>query len=451
MALAVLAASACAAKKTVTPLPNESATRFQEFVEPDIPQAFSGYPAAVASQRRGWRSLQAADFREAEREFQQALKDAPDFYPAETGLGYLELARRNAKGALAHFEKALLANARYTSALVGGGQAFLALGRDKDALFAFQSALAVDPALPDVRRRVDVLQFRGVEQQLASARLAAKEGRLDEAARAYERAIAASPDSAFLYRERADVEIKRNDTDAALADLQKAVSLDSSDTAAMVKIGDLLSARGDFDGAARWYGEAVVIEPNEDVEAKLETAKARAEVEHLPEEYRTIGAASQVTRGDLAALIGIRLPALVQASRRKDAVVVTDVRNHWAATWILAVARAGIMDPFANHTFQPRSVVRRSDLAVAMSRLLSRLAAADPIRARSWQAARLRFSDLSATHLAYAAASTAVAAGVMETGPNNTFQPSRPVTGAEAVSAVARIEALASPSADAHK
>ena len=167
IALAIVA-GACA-QKTV-PLPNESATRFQDFVEPTIPESFRGYPAGVASERRGWRFLQAGDFREAQREFQLALKSAPEFYPAETAFGYLELARKDAKAALAHFEKALLLNGRYPPALVGGGQAFLALGRDKDALFAFQSALAVDPSLADVRRRVDALQFRGVEAQLASAR-----------------------------------------------------------------------------------------------------------------------------------------------------------------------------------------------------------------------------------------------------------------------------------------
>ena len=42
----------------------------------------------------------------------------------------------------------------------------------------------------------------------------------------------------------------------------------------------------------------------------------------------------------------------------------------------------------------------------------------------------------------------AVAAGVMDTGANSTFQPSRVVTGAEAVAAIARVEALA---ADARK
>ena len=440
LALAI-AASACA-QKTV-PLPNESATRFQDFVEPVIPEAFAVYPAAVASQRRGWRALQAGDFRDAEREFQLALKVAAQFYPAETGMGYLELARKDPKAALSHFEKALLANGRDASALVGGGQAFLALGRDKDALFAFQSAIAVDPSLGDIRRRVDVLQFRGVERQLAAARQAVRDGKLDDAAREYDSAIAASPDSGFLYRELAGVDVKRGANDAALEHLQKAVALDSSDTAAMVQIGDVLSAKGDFDGAARWYGEAIVIEPSDAVEAKLDAVKARAEASHLPPEYRAIAGTAQLTRGELAALIGIRLPALVQAARKKDAVVVSDVRQHWAATWILNVTRAGIIDAFDNHTFQPRGLVRRTDLAIAMSRLLARIAVDDPIRARSWQAARMRFSDLAPTHLAYPAASMVVAAGVMETGPNNTFQPSKAVTGAEAVAAVARVEALA--------
>ena len=436
-----LVAGACA-QKTI-PLPNESATRFQDFVEPTIPALFVGYPSAVSSQTRGWRFLQAGDTRNAEREFEQALKSAPEFYPAETSLGYVELAKKDAKAALAHFEKALLANGRYVPALVGGGQAFLALGRDRDALFAFQSAVAVEPSLADVRRRVDVLQFRGVEQELSTARQAVKDGKFDEAARAYTAAIASSPDSAFLYRELADVEIRRGAGDAALVDLQKAVALDSSDTAAMVQIGDVLLARADFDGAARWYGEALVIDPSDAIEAKLDAAKARADASHLPAEYKAIETTAQLTRGELAALIGIRLPAMVQAARRKDAVVVTDVRTHWAATWIVAVARAGIIEPFDNHTFQPRGVVRRSDLAIVMSRLLARLATQDPIRGRSWQAARIKFTDLVPTHLAYPAASMTVAAGVMAAGADTTFQPSKVVTGAEALAAIARVEALA--------
>jgi hypothetical protein len=100
------------------------------------------------------------------------------------------------------------------------------------------------------------------------------------------------------------------------------------------------------------------------------------------------------------------------------------------------------MDPFDNHTFQPNAVVRRADLALAMSRLLTRLSAQDPARARAWTAARVKFADLAATHLAYPAASMSVAAGVIPAAADNKFEPARVVTGAEAVGAVARIATL---------
>ena len=101
------------------------------------------------------------------------------------------------------------------------------------------------------------------------------------------------------------------------------------------------------------------------------------------------------------------------------------------------------MELLPNHTFQPRTIVSRVDLAQAASRLLARIAASDPARAKSWQAANAKFTDLSPGHLAYPAASMTIAAGVIKPGPDNTFEPSRPVTGEEAMSAIGRIAALA--------
>jgi tetratricopeptide (TPR) repeat protein len=441
--------AACASMPATAPLPNVSATAFPEFVQPAIPQAFSRYPAAVAGVNRGWRFLEASDLSNAEREFRAALRSSTGFYPAETALGYVELANKDPRKALSHFEKALLDDPRYVSALVGGGQAFLALGRETDALFAFQSAVAVDPSLSDVRRRIEVLQFRGLEQDLSAARQAAKAGKLSDAARAYASAIASSPDSAFLYRELAGVEAQRGATDAALTSLRKALTIDPADVGSIVQVGDLLAAQGDLAGAERSYAEALSLESSPAVEAKLEGLRAKAELARLPAEYRAIDAAPEVTRGDLAALIAVRLPEIVLAARRPDGVVITDIQMHWAAPWIISVARAGFMDPFDNHTFQPTAVVRRTDLALALGRMLTRIAAQDPARGRSWSAARVRFSDLAATHLAYSAASMAVAAGTMSTGADNMFEPARAVTGAEAVQAVARIATLAGASATA--
>src|SRR5262249_56220130 len=96
--------------------------------------------------------------------------------------------------------------------------------------------------------------------------------------------------------------------------------------------------------------------------------------------------AAQITRADLAAIIGVRLAPLVQAiaERRHDDVLITDVRDNWAYAWIMAVSRAGVMETLPNHTFQPRTIVHRVDLAQAASRLRARVAAVGPARAQSW-------------------------------------------------------------------
>jgi hypothetical protein len=171
--------------------------------------------------------------------------------------------------------------------------------------------------------------------------------------------------------------------------------------------------------------------------------RSRADLARLPEEYRAIGGAAQVTRGDLAALIGVRLNALLKAAAREESVVVTDARSHWAAPWIMVVVRAGVMEPYPNHAFAPRGVVRRLDLAQAASRVLGLIAARRPAQARAWQAARPRIGDLPAGHLGYPAVAMAVGADVMPLADGAAFRPTQVVAGAEAVDVVTRLEGLA--------
>jgi tetratricopeptide (TPR) repeat protein len=438
--LVVVLASACAPK--TVPLPTVTTPKFPEFMEPTIPAAEATSPMA-ASEARAWLYLQAGDLRTAERELSIALKAAPAFFPAETAFGYVELARKDAKAALPHFDNALQQQPAYPSALVGKGEALVALGRESDAVALFDAAVAADPTLTDVKRRAEVLKFRGAERNLAAARQAARSGHADEAIRTYQAALTSSPDSPFLYRELAAVERQRGATDAALDHFRRAVALDPTDAKSLQQIGEILESRDDLELAAKAYQDALAIEPNADVESRLERMRERTELARLPAEYRAIEEATQITRGDLAALIGVRLAPLLQAKLRPDAVLLTDVRAHWAASWIMAVTRAGVMEPFANHAFQPRTVVRRIDLAQAVARLLSRIGATNSAKASAWESARVKFPDLSPGHLAYPAASAAVASGAMKTAADGSFQPSRPVTGAEAVEAIDRLAALA--------
>jgi len=438
--LLLFGAAACGPK--LSPLPTVSSPRFPDFVAPIVPMEFVNTAAADA-QARGWTYLQGGDVKSAERMFTAALKVTPAFYPAESGLGYVKLADRDPKAATTHFDRVLELHADDSAALVGRGEAQLALNQDEAALAAFEAAVAADPSLTQIAQRVEILKFRGAEQRLADARSAARAGRVDEAIRAYTAAIASSPASAFLYRELAGVERQSGDKAAALAHFKTALMLDPTDAASLTGVGDLLAEDGDVEGAEKAYADAIAIEPTPERQTKLDAVRARVELARLPAEYRAIDEAPQITRGELAALIGVRLSPLLRPASGADAEPITDVRGNWAATWILSVARAGVMEPFANHAFQPGSLVRRIDFAQAVERLLPRVAELKPGAAAAWNSSRVTFADLASSHLAYPAASSAVAAGVLATLPGGNFDPARVVTGPEAVAAIQRLAALA--------
>jgi tetratricopeptide (TPR) repeat protein len=432
---------ACAAR--TVPVPVVTAPRYADFVIPAIPAALAASPA-VAHQDLAWRFLQSGDLRNADRELSLALQAAPDFYPAEATSGWLAVAKKDPRNALTHFDRALERQNNYVSALIGKSQALVALERDGEAAASLEAALAADPAMTDLRRQIDVLKFRGAEREIAAARQAARANRLDDARRAYQNAITNSPDSAFLHRELAALERQAQDNDAALAHFRKAVDLDPSDGSSLAQIGELLESRGDLEAALKSYDSALAIEPAPALTGRRDALRARIELARMPEEYRAIESASQITRAQLAALIGIRLAPWLQTMPVADTGVITDVRGTWAETWIMAVARTAVMEPYANHTFQPSAVVHRVDLAPIASRLIVRLVSSE--QARNWQTSRVAFTDLQPGHLAYSAASTAVASGVMARTPEGAFQPSLPVTGAEASAMVERLQRLAGTS-----
>jgi tetratricopeptide (TPR) repeat protein len=439
--LAVLTLASCATRTVAPALP--SALPYPEFAYPVLPPAYSN-PGAAAQIDRGWRFLQNDDLGSAEREFAVALKQTPGLYPAQTGSAYVALARGAHEQALAGFDAALRASAAYVPALIGRGQTLLALKRDTDALAAFEAALAADASLADVRRRIDVLRFRSLQEVIEQARSAAAAGRLAEARESYQRALQASPDSVFLHRELGVLERQQGNGDQALQHFRRAVELDGADVVSLVQTAELLEERRDFEGAITAYRRAANIEPSQDLAARIARVIARANEARLPPEFASIADAPQITRGELAALIGVRLEDIVREAAPRE-VVITDAQGHWAAPWITQVARASIIDPFANHTFLPGDRITRGDLAAASSAVVRQLASSRRPDLRTvLQAPPPEIADMPKAHLSYPAVSVAVASGVMPLI-GGRFETARPVTGAEAADVIARLRTLAGP------
>ena len=429
---------ACAPK---APPAMAGAPKHPDFVFPVPPEG--ALPELTSRIDRGWAYLQMDDHRNAEREFLAALKQQPSFHPAETAMAYLLVARGDEKDAAARFDRALQADAAYLPALIGRGQVMLELDRDAEALASFEAALAKDPSLTELRSRVDVLRFRAVQDMLGRAIAAADARRWDEATAIYRQAIATSPDSAFLYRDLAGVEQRAGQTADALEHYRKAVELDANDAHSLAGVGAILDSQGDVIGALASYERARAIDAAEVPDSVIARLRGLAALAKLPPEYRAIPDGSAVTRGDVAALVGVRLePLLARAQPRQ--VIITDIRGHWAQPWIAPVVRSGTMDTLANYEFEPSRPVRRGELATTVSRLLTLIASTKPELAGRLQGVRVAIDDVGSTHLSYPAVSAAVASGVMPLA-GGRFELLRGVSGAEAIDIISRLEALARP------
>jgi tetratricopeptide (TPR) repeat protein len=437
----LVAAAACAAKMPPAP-PAAINPRYPDYVVPSVPSGV-GTPAAVERHMAGWNWLQNGDLRAAERNFAAALKQSASFYPAEVGLGYVALAHKKPKDALMHFDRAVVVNPRYAPALGGRAEALLGLGQEKEAVQSLDAALQADPSLTALRTRIDVLRFRGQQQDIENARKLAQADRFDEARTAYLAAIEASPQSPFLHRELADVERRAGRLDSALQHANTALELEPDEARTHVILGDIYEAQGELAKAADELSAAATLQPDEALRTRIDELRRRAAFDAMPPEYRGIETAPTVTRAQLAALFAVQLEPLLASARNITAIVITDTRGHWAAPYILATARAGVMEIYPNHTFQPDAIVRRVDLARAAGRVLEIIAQRNPQLAAGWRDPRRKFPDVGPGHLNYPVAALAVDSGVMATVEDGSFQLTRPVTGAEAVGAMARLAELA--------
>ena len=418
-----------------TRLPIVTDPRYPSYPFPTVPDDLAGTDAVVEHER-AWLFLQFGDLEEAERRFISVLRTSPEFDPSIAGLGFIDLAMGKVDKAVSHFDQLLARRPAYLPALLGRGEAFLLAGDVDAAVENFRAALLLSPGLLSLRRRMEELRFVSLMDEVAEARAASNDGRYIEAKAAYERLISESPNSGFLYIELAEVDHHQGDLDSALGRLERGVELDPTAVAAWILMAEIYLARDDIDRAEQALLRADTVEPREEITLLLEDLAARRRRMNLPLEFREIGESEAITRGQLAALIGLQFETLLVGAEDRITEIITDTRDHWGYQWVIAVTRAGVMDSDTNYRFQPEGEVTRAELAQVVVRLL-RLAFGETMSPSG--PGRISFSDLGPGHLSYPSASEAVDAGILEPLEENTFQPGRPLSGSDAVTALDRL------------
>jgi tetratricopeptide (TPR) repeat protein len=319
----------------------------------------------------------------------------------------------------------------------------LAQGDDAGAIAAMEQILKIDPQQTAVRARLELVRLRRLQALIDDGRRDRIARRYDAARASLNEALALAPGSGAVLHELALTERAAGALDEAETHARGAIAAEPSSADDEATLGAVLADEHKYREGAAAFAKAAALDPRANYSDRAAELRNEADRAALPPEFGDVSHAASVTRAQVAAYIGINLAGLVDKAPKHAVQVATDVRGHWAAPWILSVTQAGILDVYANHTFQPGAVVRRADLARAIAELVTLAGTARPADLTRWRAAHPSFADLPPTHLQYRTAALAVAAGAMAADADGTFQPSRPATGAELSTAVARVQQVA--------
>jgi tetratricopeptide (TPR) repeat protein len=383
---------------------------------------------------QAWRDVLAGKSDSAERAFSRLLARNPGLVAAEAGLGYARLRGGRVEAAGAAFESALERRPDHLPSLVGAATAARRLGDPEKALGLLRRAQSVDPKDALVRRRLSEVKLQVTERRVAAAKAAMEAGDPERAEEEYRRALEAAPEVGGLRVELANLVLGRGDLLGAIEVLE---TDPLADRQVLLRLAEILTEQGDHAAALDAYGRILARDPR-DAETALRASQAREAMElvRMPEEYRRIYTASRVSRADLAALISVKVTRLSRLPAG-EARVAVDISGSWAREHVIKVLAHGVMDVYPNHTFQPGAVVRRGDLAQAVSAVLDLL---------GWPAGTSSLlTDMSRSHLFHDAASRAVAAGLMDLTGSGAFEAWRPVSGREAIDVVEALVRLVGP------
>jgi tetratricopeptide (TPR) repeat protein len=412
-------AASCAPKAPAPRLPDT-----EDYVFPSAGRGELS-PAEVRKIEEAWKRVLAGDPAGA-RGFEKLLQSRPKLVPATTGLAYARLRGGRAAEASRLFQIALDERSEYLPALVGAGSAALRQG-DADAALAFyRLAQTVAPGDAVVRRRLPQIKLQVTEKRVAQARQDLERGNAEKATTEYRAALDAAPEVGGVRLELANLLLAQGDAPGAVALLEQDPV---GDRQVLLRQGEILIGMQDYARAIDVYRRLLVRDPR-DEEALRRSREVRDAQELLlmPEEYRRIATAPRLTRADLAALMDVKVAALRRVAEREPKVAI-DISGSWARDHIADVLALDIMDVYPNHTFQPGAMVRRSDVARALGRVLDLL---------RWPRAASASvpSDMSPANVAYDRVERVLGAGLMDVTPAGAFEPWRPVTGPEAIDAI---------------
>lgn len=404
---------------------------FIENIPPELTARLSLDERIAASE--AWQLLKSGRPERARRLIVGLGRENPAY---AVGLGYVSLVSADLKAAEESFKASLREIPEMTPAHVGLAQIYAARGEKEQAFLQYREILKRDPDNRWARPRLEALRetlTRGLFEEAAAARRA---GRGEEAKTALLKILFYDPDSPEAHYDLGRICLQEDDLESALIHFEAFLDKDTKggerQRAVLRDIAEAHFKRQEFGRSLDYFEKLRELEPSDErTLQRIEGLKSSLGIYELPSQYASIPGLGALTREDLAALIGVRFRDHLDVPARRTRIVV-DIATSWAQKYIVDVASVDVMNVFDNHTFQPRRIINRAELAETAVRLIRFLQARGHPFVPLVEARRIQIADVTPENYYYPAIIEALSYQVMTLTPQRMFEPERTVSGHEA-------------------
>ena len=348
------------------------------------------------------------------------------------GMGYVNFLNGLLPAAETYFKQELKNAPDSALAHAGLAQIYEKSGRDDQAFNEYLELLKSEPENAWAVERYEALKARQTETFSKEAKAFLDAGDVESAKSAYLKLLNYSPKDLDAHLALARLYRKDKQLTNALFHYNTAATLDPKNKDVLQEYADALAAAGQNGRALDVYQQALELDSkNKEIKDRVESLKNKLGIFELPSQYQNIPLSMAVTREEVAALIAVKFKPYLDETGAKPPVII-DIATSWASRQIIKVAALGIMEGYANHTFQPRQAVSRAEMAETLVRLLNVLKAKGHKFIRQFPDEMIRIADVSTDNYYYQPIAEVVALQLMELGPDQTFKPEMTLSGQEA-------------------
>lgn len=377
-----------------------------------------------------WDHLREGKGKKAEKIISKLGPESPFYY---VGLGYASFLLNNLQDSENYFKLALRSFPDMTVGHIGLAQVYQKTGRDDLAFVEFREVLKREADNPWAQQSYEVLKERKTDEALDEAKTYLAQQDSEKSKEAFLKALYYSPQSTEAHLSLAEIYRRENNLGSALVHL-KSASMNEPQNKNILKIyAEVLFEAEDYPRSLEVYEKILGLEPkNEDIQERVKTLKNRLGIFELPSQYDAIPASEAISKEEAAALIAVKFKDILDDPQTQPPIII-DISTSWASKYILKTTSLGIMDVYSNHTFQPKKIVTRAEMADILYCLINYLKRKNYVFISQIPPEKIQISDVSPDNYYYQPILRIISHDIMDLSVDRTFNPEFPVSGQESI------------------